>query len=187
MAEVIETQQDEATAALLALEEARETYAAAKQKAGEALAVHLSIRDAESHARLAFEAAERRLTRAPRWPSAGRELDALVAVRVLGWRCLELASMLAWQRPDGTRDAHPPRCSTEIGLAWVAIEAMNRRGWILSRLSAWGHRPGGHDARLAKWPSDMIDTVEVEGPSAAVALCWAALAAVEAEERATPK
>ena len=91
--------------------------------------------------------------------NAGRELDALIAEKVMGWR----KAGTLWITPTGQQlveyhhewmpEATPPRYSTSIGAAWQVVEKLpphsvdinneNPGGWICSvhtQLGYWEAR-----------------------------------------------
>jgi hypothetical protein len=128
---------------------------------------------------------------------AGRELDALVAERVMGWQvdtdkegywCND-AGWTGWLVPESEADARyeQDRCwrpSTDITAAWQVVEHIKERegcGFFV----AWNKPEYG---RPAHWSAGFIEagndghghdyTAEVEADTAQLAICKAALAAV---------
>ena len=101
---------------------------------------------------------------------AGRELDALVAEKVMG---LPGAAVGGWYNPnllDG-----PPPYSTDIAAAWEVVEKLLELGWHVDIEDGWcvivyGGRDGKADSEM-----------EV-GETAPEAICLAALEAVKASE-----
>lgn len=98
---------------------------------------------------------------------AGRDLDALVAERVMGWEAP------TWHHPEGwgTSDSSIPHFSTDISAAWEVVEKM-RPDWTLDfRATCEGY--------FASF-DNMSQTFEhFSRESAAHAICLAALKALE--------
>jgi len=119
---------------------------------------------------------------------AGEELDALVAENVMGW--LRIPSELNGQQkivvpPDG--NPHPmdwwwgrsvyglvPKYSTDIAAAWEVVERLERDGIFLWKLGREDHLPNWHVSMGRNHGPD----IESEGPTAPLAICRAALAAI---------
>jgi len=59
---------------------------------------------------------------------AGRELDALVAEKVMGWKKLNDTG-LSWRSPD-EGFSNLPYFSTDISAAWQVVEKMRETRWI---------------------------------------------------------
>lgn len=86
-------------------------------------------------------------------PAAGRDLDALVAERVMGWpRSNRDYSQLAWNVPTGIRTWEPSsfgsgfRPSTEIAAAWEVVEKLEGGGprktyWWSIETKGWAQFP----------------------------------------------
>jgi hypothetical protein len=129
--------------------------------------------------------------------AAGRELDAIVAERVMGIAPrdvrikgetntvriysdnLALADGL-WERKDLEWYGSPPRYSTQIETAWQLVERMRELG---SGVSLSAYPPGGaRDAqRIELWRCRFgLYGGDASGDTASLAICRAALAAVEA-------
>lgn len=98
---------------------------------------------------------------------AGRELDALIAEKVMGWTYDEV---LGWNSPDGKLTGQPcPRAySTDIAAAWAVVvkftgvarvEFHQAEGW-------WIELGNGYDSASAT------------APTAPLAICLAALKTV---------
>jgi hypothetical protein len=114
----------------------------------------------------------------------GRELDALVAERVMGkvFRRYPLGSVGAesmggWEPffEDGTITfGGPPRYSADMADAWAVVEAMRGRGWRIDLAQASDDSWGAEFYRL-----DSERTATAQMDTAALAICRAALAAVE--------
>jgi hypothetical protein len=102
--------------------------------------------------------------------NAGRELDALVAEKVMGAK--------PWIAPGhGPTALNPPRYSTDIGAAWAVVEKLSRE---VGSVEVKTHR------RWMGWTCDVRppDGKKADGfseTSAAHAICLAALRAVGAE------
>jgi hypothetical protein len=118
---------------------------------------------------------------------AGRELDTLVAEKVMGWT--------KWRSPVVPRGSAEPDCwltndrtsptfkiahwspSTDIACAWQVVERMRDRGFALELHYEFGCS--------IQWVADFSNdgwssTGEQLGDTAPLAICRAALAAVEA-------
>ena len=121
--------------------------------------------------------------------NAGRELDALVAVKALGWEWIDAMEM--WY---DTSDSHTmltsdelPEFSTDIAAAWHVVEHLDRtrntwidrlqkegmEGWGLILASGTGYSVTHHQVHLA-------ETVPL-------AICLAALKAVGIDTEADVK
>lgn len=110
-----------------------------------------------------------------------RELDALVAEKVMGWQVSSSDTAYA-RTPDGrVYLCRLPKFSTDIAAAWLALEEMRKRftnaslcadnGWGLTLWNITGS--GGH--------RDVCGPVNA--PTAAEAICRAALLAVGHKEK----
>jgi hypothetical protein len=114
---------------------------------------------------------------------AGRELDALIAEKVMGWT-VELIvnspcdAFEEWRDAQGWRyGPNPPLYSTDIAAAWEIAEKLQLAvipdasgGWCAGHALFRG--PGWYEENVNDW--EHADT-------APLALCRAALAAVGAE------
>lgn len=105
----------------------------------------------------------------------GRELDALVAEKVMGWTGIENDNLdgtdwYAGSPPGSEGHAEVPAFSTDISAAWEVVEEVNRKNVYGFRL----HNPG-NGVWEASW------NVLAEGMSAPLAICLAALKAVGVE------
>ena len=65
---------------------------------------------------------------------AGRELDALIAEKVMGWRRFGTTLTLSWRTPEGIvtweESSYPSfRPSERIQDAWLVVEKMQSDGW----------------------------------------------------------
>ena len=114
---------------------------------------------------------------------AGRELDALVAEKVMGWTRDDRG---AWVPPgcrplrNGYYTERPGCYSTDIAAAWRVVEAMRVAGWYTKV-------EDGHDGPPSENPrgwhcrvSRAYDWFEGWADTAPLAICRAALAAVGA-------
>ena len=100
---------------------------------------------------------------------AGREMDLLVAIRLMG----EDASLLKVNREDSYFENHLPRYSTDIAAAWEVVEKMQSFDLEMEYPGEWRA-----SAMLAG--SDWGQTISDQ--TAPLAICRAALLAVmEAE------
>lgn len=105
----------------------------------------------------------------------GRELDALVAVKVMGW-------------PVGSKLV--PAYSTNIAAAWEVVAEMRKRGWVyctVQSLPTKAEMPEWDDATMSvQWWVEFSryrSPVEATSPhctTSAEAICLAALQAVGA-------
>ncbi len=114
---------------------------------------------------------------------AGKEMDALVAEKVMGWPTTGMAAGASY------REANMPAYSTDIAAAWQVVEKLRTIGWFIElnddrpptgkqRWNCWFHWPYG-PVLPEEWPSGEPDA-GVAGV-APEAICLAALAAVGAE------
>ena len=130
---------------------------------------------------------------------AGRELDALVAEKVMGYRWREVRAKgstntvpvwegSAYRWPDGVYDARelaarggPPVFSTSIAAAWQVVEKMREHpNVLLHTLHLVAYPYNRAYAAFAGLPDDG-DFVEANGDhSVPLAICRAALRAIEA-------
>lgn len=114
--------------------------------------------------------------------AAGRELDALVAERVMGWRSIGSDGISTFGDPpndpldlSGTGDGHfhVPRYSTDISAAWEVVE--KAKDWRITidggeyHGDSWGVKIANNDGYFYGF-----------GDTAPLAICRAALAAVGA-------
>lgn len=133
---------------------------------------------------------------------AGRELDALVAEKVMGWRVVlresDRPGVVYFDNGDGGGHL-APAYSTDIRAAWDVLEKMsganNPTGpHIDSVILNTPHGPGQFpdDVPLGKWSIEWFDGVETlmgtDADTAPLAICLAALKAVGADslENGTP-
>jgi hypothetical protein len=110
---------------------------------------------------------------------ARRELDALVAERVMGWRLVEntgLAGGRFWQGHGGSfgdfPEHSPPAFSTDIASAWEVVERMRQRGLLVGVYTA--------DDGSCWQAATSADATLFSAPTAPLAICRAAIAAVHA-------
>lgn len=123
---------------------------------------------------------------------AGRELDALVAEKVMGWRPMQGGVSMEigekgdlWE--DGSRkwygkdgDPRPmrllpsPKFSTDIASAWLVVEKTDPVfSWVLSRA-----QDGDYDVSMTFHATDYEIVYEATADTAPLAICRAALKAV---------
>jgi hypothetical protein len=119
-------------------------------------------------------------------PDAGRELDGLVAGKVMGWTDVALKPIAnaygqhvvdewAGVAPTGTgRPQLVPRYSTMIQDAWPILEKM--RGEFMFAAVISGKGPAGVAPWVCKVNKDGV-FIEEKGETAALAICLAALRA----------
>ena len=133
--------------------------------------------------------------------TAGRELDALVGLRIMDWRWMQLPGLRdrvmqppeQWQSmTNGAIDLYTvhncddnpperlPRYSTDIASAWLVVEKMRGRGWSIRLVD--DVQPG-HAYIVEFWqdagPHTALDARESSAP---LAICKAALSAVSVAE-----
>lgn len=114
----------------------------------------------------------------------GRELDALIAEKVFGWKLEEHCGLkrMVWKGPpdyDVTWLENPPAYSTSIADAWLVVEKLRELGFyycvgnLLSEpvMGITESNTAGFGRR-----SDLFETVA--GESAAHAICLAALSTI---------
>ena len=96
---------------------------------------------------------------------AGRELDALVAEKVMGWTAIkgDLGSM-----PDGRIYVEVPYYSTAIAAAWGVVEKCKYEVWIRCL-------HGSCEVRVVDCGHEIT---RVDADTAPLAICLAALKAV---------
>ncbi len=115
---------------------------------------------------------------------AGRQLDALVAEKVMGWELTQsrLGHYHVITSPSGKpikTHSHIPLFSTDIAAAWLVVEKLITDGYEVSIDSiidgffecGINKDDGEIDARIIGW--------EREAPTAALAICLAVLEAVK--------
>lgn len=111
---------------------------------------------------------------------AGRELDALIAERVMGWKRCAVETHGPdcgyWWENDLIGHNEPP-FSTDIAAAWEVVTALDAKGLFVTFERRGERRTDGEfHMRWACgfWP----DTVMREAETAPLAICLAALQAV---------
>jgi hypothetical protein len=127
---------------------------------------------------------------------AGKELDALVAEKVMGWTGIKHDHaagghiVFTTGTPEGrSRPSHHPvpSYSTAIMYAWQVVEKMGERGYWFdihdtytgTRAVAFMQKEDGE--QLAGWIAGHANDVSVP-----LAICLAALMAVESESSGSP-
>lgn len=113
--------------------------------------------------------------------TAGRELDALVAEKVMGWKRYGRRNSGTWTAPGGFNASAGswPTYSTDIAAAWEVVEAMQKKAWV-TEVSAdcfVDGRPAGFTAHC--WYDD-DSRHYATADTAPLAICRAALQAMEA-------
>ncbi len=122
-------------------------------------------------------------------PKAGRELDAAIAARVMGWSEVEIRPIAnamgqkvideycgrAPGAPPGT-SALVPRYSTMIQYAWDVVEKLRGQFQFVAVISGKG--PAGAPAPWVCKINTDGGFFEEKGDTAALAICLAALRAV---------
>jgi hypothetical protein len=123
--------------------------------------------------------------------NAGRELDALVAEKVMGWTSDLYAHSLMgekvrlWLPPPPSDVAHTadtlPRYSTDIAAAWEVVEKVSGPGLAFELVDVGSFNPGYTE--LPRWCASFGDgnvVIAEEADTAPHAICLAALKAVGA-------
>ncbi|PZD95205.1 hypothetical protein DNH61_11640 [Paenibacillus sambharensis] len=107
----------------------------------------------------------------------GRELDALVAEKVLGWKqcSVEGTAKIAYGKPSDFRD-HEPRVrigdySTDIAAAWEVVEKMRSNDYLLDI----GNGSGAGYAAMFYNPNKTIFLIGPYTETAPDTICKAAL------------
>lgn len=108
---------------------------------------------------------------------AGPELNALVAEKVMGLKNVGMRNHvqgedLFGEDQDGDT-VWVPAYSTDIAAAWLVVDKMRQNGrvYLQGRLNSWTFRCS----------PDGIELFEADAPTAPLAICRAALAAVGVE------
>ena len=125
---------------------------------------------------------------------AGLELDAEVAVKIVGWR-LTTPDESSFGQPywtgatGGERNPpglkHPPRFSTDMTLAWKVVERMRKHKFSIRHRFAFEEMPRAVSRRVAEDPysglsdGDLIQAAQAWFMAEPVDICLAALAALE--------
>jgi hypothetical protein len=127
----------------------------------------------------------------------GRQLDALVAEKVMGWKCDNVAHESTEVRWIGDKTevqhsgwenkcegfgslcpAHLPYYSTDIAAAWDVVEKLSRD---VCTVEIKSHRRTMGWTCFTRMPSDEgISPIRIQATTAPHAICLAALAAVGA-------
>jgi hypothetical protein len=121
---------------------------------------------------------------------AGRDLDARVALEVMGWRREEFWPVSdvrsdqskpceSWYDASGKPALYhrPPEYSTDIAAAWAVVEKLRAGGWLVSLCDCG---PFGWRCALLSTSPEVGDTPSASGDTPALAICRAALAAPRA-------
>lgn len=118
---------------------------------------------------------------------AGRELDAVVAEKVMGWKKTPVDNY-PWQMlpPDATelKVKSCPRYSTDIAAAWQVVERFRRGSEQTGVAACVGIEIcDGCEPDTTVWIySPMIAHVEVTEQNAPLAICLAALKAIGVDD-----
>lgn len=123
---------------------------------------------------------------------AGRQIDALIAERVMGWVRVPVKSALTdymYQRPDSAVHLWPAnvwKFSTGIAEAWEVVEVL-RTSWHWCCIDI--HSNYHYEWRVTLTPSDYMNennphqpTVDARAGTLPLAICRAALKAIVAAE-----
>lgn len=108
---------------------------------------------------------------------AGRELDAMIAERIMGWRWHEVLAVWSpypYSTLAETRSASEWCPSTDIAVAWEVLEVMHGRGFGIEVF-----RYGKSEGLEVLWFVDIGGADTVSAETAPLAICRAALAALE--------
>ena len=113
---------------------------------------------------------------------AGRELDALVAEKVMG---MKLDAAAGWNHPSLVQGTPlkiiPPKYSTDIAAAWQVVQNLRERGWYFDI----GDKPSDYEdmASPRVW-SAFVDRVifGADADTPMEAICLVALKSVGALE-----
>ena len=129
---------------------------------------------------------------------AGRELDALVAEKVMGWRRVSDGQFYFWpskEMVEALRMSHPdllavdyfaaPEFSADIAAAWKVVEKMYSDGWTVS-VGSLAAKPRGWRCTVSHMHADDFyrhpESYEANADTAPLAICRAVLKAVGVEE-----
>lgn len=119
---------------------------------------------------------------------AGRDLDALVAEKVMGWKRNKFSAGLSWDTPSGYRTWEPSsfgsgfQPSVDIAVAWEVVEKIvtpTRCVDVRSLFAKTGPDPWECFVYDEMQDGDGVD-VSVEAQTAPLAICLAALKLVGA-------
>lgn len=111
---------------------------------------------------------------------AGRELDALVAEKVMGWTHIPVGShpnlrSEAWTNDNGASAVFTlPFYSQDIAAAWEVVEQLKTLGWTCFL----DNDDGQHDCEFARMGDQPFNAIQERGETAPLAICRAALNAV---------
>lgn len=111
---------------------------------------------------------------------AGREMDALVAEKVMGWEKVHNNPVVwgdSWYGIDGDALMRLPHYSTDIAAAWQVVEKV-----IAGDEYEIGFENGQHYAKLGSAKGGYAWAGQATGTTAPHAICLAALKAVGALE-----
>lgn len=111
----------------------------------------------------------------------GRELDALIAEKVMGWKFEQRHpeadnGIFPWTRVDGIRAVAPPHYSKSIADAWAVVEKWRELGFDVDITAHHGWQYG---CRIAPKGTFNTSTHFESADTAPHAICLAALKAVE--------
>jgi hypothetical protein len=106
----------------------------------------------------------------------GRELDALVAEKVMGYRRHHDDCNTYWVDSDGEEPTHSHDYSTDIAAAWEVVEKLAEKRIQISAAPLWGSE--GRMIWEATWKKVNDTWNPVHANSAPHAICLAALKAV---------
>lgn len=107
---------------------------------------------------------------------AGRELDIMIAERVMGQRIASVVPYPTMHVDDEIEVL--PNYSTDVSAAWDVVAVMLAKGWTWESLgSGYGYRAHFYKLPLSLTASANWDAI-VNGTTIALAICRAAIARV---------
>ncbi len=115
---------------------------------------------------------------------AGRELDALVAERVMGWKRPTKKRDVTWYRADGSGCGaeNIPHYSTDISVAWQVVEKMCANNYSFDA-GSWENMDDGNNWYACFEHSTEVYRPSTPAPTMPLAICRASLAAMLAARR----
>ena len=108
---------------------------------------------------------------------AGRELDALIAEKVMGWTSLKGFESAIWDcgnSPIRTKESWLP--STQIADAWLVVEKIAKEAYVDIGVDKHGAQVQIDVFKGGKW--NLASTESTRAASAPLAICLAALKAI---------
>lgn len=116
--------------------------------------------------------------------NAGRELDALVAEKVMGFSPVEWSGQpgdMALVYGDQETGGIVPRYSTNVGAAWQVVEKMSALSWRATVCWAPADAWNAEERAVVTYSGGETnqDDIEAIAPTVPLAICLAALKVVE--------